>query len=43
MKILDARINWKDGYGNDPHLEVLVDEIPKHNNNQFAKFIFAYQ
>lgn len=28
MRVLDARVDWKDGYANDPRLEVLVDEIP---------------
>lgn len=29
MKILKAQINWMDGFGNLPFLEVLVDKIPE--------------
>lgn len=29
MKVLDARINWYEGWSNDPELQVLVDRIPK--------------
>jgi len=28
MQVLDGRIDWNEGYGNDPELQVLVDEIP---------------
>lgn len=28
MRVLAARVDWKDGFGNAPRLEVLVDEIP---------------
>lgn len=28
MEVLDGRVDWKAGYGNDPELQVLVDEIP---------------
>lgn len=29
MKIMNAKVDWMYDYGNDPHLKVLVDQIPK--------------
>lgn len=31
MKVLDAKVDWKEQYGNDPKLQVLVDSIPSSN------------
>jgi len=35
MKILDAQVDWREDVGNDPRLEVLVDEIPERSDLQF--------
>jgi hypothetical protein len=45
MKIIKGRINWMEGYGNTPMLELLVDKIPHqsdlrysmHNNIYYAE------
>jgi len=31
MKVLDAKVNWMQGWGNDPTLKVLVDKLPSHD------------
>ena len=35
MKILDAQIAWREDVGNDPQLEVLVDETPDRCDLKF--------
>lgn len=35
MKILDAQIDWREHVGNDPQLEVLVDETPDRSELRF--------
>jgi len=35
MKIEDAQVDWREDVGNDPRLEVLVDEIPDRSNLRF--------
>lgn len=35
MKILDAQVDWREDVGNDPRLEVLVDEIPSRDELRF--------
>lgn len=35
MKILDAQVDWREDVGNDPRLEVLVDEIPERSELRF--------
>lgn len=35
MKILDAQVDWREDVGNDPRLEVLVDEIPDRSELRF--------
>ena len=37
MKILDAQIDWREDVGNDPSLEVLVDETPDRCVLQFEQ------
>ena len=37
MKILDAQIDWREDVGNDPSLEVLVDETPDRCDLQFEQ------
>lgn len=31
MKIIKIKVDWRDGWANDPRLQVLVDKIPNHN------------
>ncbi|NHX35101.1 MULTISPECIES: hypothetical protein [Halolamina] len=35
MNILDAQIDWREDVGNDPRLEVLVDETPERSELRF--------
>lgn len=35
MEVLDARVDWKEGYGNPPKLQVLVDETPDRSDLRF--------
>jgi hypothetical protein len=35
MKILDCQVDWREDVGNDPRLEVLVDEIPDRSELRF--------
>jgi hypothetical protein len=35
MRILDAQVDWREDVGNDPRLEVLVDEIPDRSGLRF--------
>jgi hypothetical protein len=35
MRILDARVDWREDVANDPRLEVLVDEIPDRSELRF--------
>jgi hypothetical protein len=35
MRILDARVDWREDVANDPRLEVLVDEIPERSELRF--------
>jgi hypothetical protein len=35
LKLLDAQIDWRKNGGNDPRLEVLVDEIPDRSDLRF--------
>ncbi len=35
MKVLDARINWREGWANAPDLELLVDRIPALDEMRF--------
>jgi len=35
MKILDAQVDWREDVGNDPRLEVLVDETPGRSELRF--------
>ncbi|GAB3328310.1 hypothetical protein [Haloplanus salinarum] len=35
MKLLDAQVDWREDVGNDPRLEVLVDEIPDRSGLRF--------
>lgn len=35
MKILDAQVDWREDVGNDPRLEVLVDEMPDRSDLRF--------
>lgn len=35
MRIKDAQVDWKEGYANDPKLQVLVDEIPDRSELRF--------
>ena len=35
MRIEDAQVDWKEGYANDPKLQVLVDEIPSRDELRF--------
>ena len=34
-KIINAQVDWKEGYANDPKLQVLVDEIPDRSELRF--------
>lgn len=35
MNVLEARVNWYEGYANNPELQVLVDEIPKRADLEY--------
>lgn len=35
MDVLDAQVDWKEGYGNPPSLQVLVDETPERSALRF--------
>ena len=35
MNILDAQVDWREDVGNDPRLEVLVDETPERSDLRF--------
>ena len=35
MNILDAQVDWREDVGNDPRLEVLVDETPERSELRF--------
>lgn len=35
MEIIDAQIDWREDVGNDPRLEVLVDETPDRTDLRF--------
>ncbi|MDY6764483.1 MAG: hypothetical protein SV377_02165 [Halobacteria archaeon] len=35
MRILDAQVDWRQDVGNDPVLEVLVDETPERSDLRF--------
>jgi len=35
MNILDAQVDWREDVGNDPRLEVLVDETPDRSELRF--------
>lgn len=35
MRVLDAQVDWKEGYGNLPKLQVLVDETPDRTDLRF--------
>ena len=37
MKILDSQVDWSEDVGNDPRLEVLVDEIPDRSDLRFEQ------
>ncbi|MUV60610.1 hypothetical protein [Halobacterium sp. CBA1126] len=37
MNVLDAQIDWREDVGNDPRLEVLVDEIPDRSDLRFEQ------
>jgi len=37
MKILDAQVDYREDVGNDPRLEVLVDEIPERSDLRFEQ------
>lgn len=37
MKILDLKVNWWDGYGNDPTFQVLVDNLPNREDMRFEQ------
>lgn len=37
MKILNARVDWMEGFANDPRLEVLVDELPEWGDMRFRE------
>lgn len=37
MKILKGRVNWVDGYANDPRLEVLVDKMPDSKDLRYEE------
>lgn len=35
LEIISAQVDWKEGYANDPKLQVLVDEIPGRSELRF--------
>lgn len=35
MNILDAQVDWREDVGNDPRLEILVDETPERSELRF--------
>jgi hypothetical protein len=35
MRILDAQVDWREDVGNDPRMEVLVDETPDRSDLRF--------
>jgi len=37
MRILDAQVDWREDVGNDPRLEVLVDETPDRSDLRFEQ------
>jgi len=37
VKILKAKVNWKDGWANSPMLQVLVDKIPARNELRYEQ------
>lgn len=37
MNILKGRVNWKDGWDNNPRLELLVDEIPSKDSLRYEE------
>ncbi len=37
MKIHNLKVNWMEGWGNLPHLEAVVDRLPKREELRFVK------
>jgi hypothetical protein len=37
MKVLEARVNWKEDCANDPSLEILVDRIPEPDTMRYRR------
>lgn len=37
MEILDCQIDWREDVGNDPRLEILVDEMPDRSDLRFEQ------
>lgn len=37
MKVLAAKVNWYEGYGNNPRLQVLIDEFPPRGEMIFKR------
>lgn len=42
MKILDAKVNWNDGFMNSPDLQILVDEIPDWDSLRFERRAWCF-
>jgi hypothetical protein len=42
-KIVDVKINWMEGWGNSPRVQILFDKVPAHDDLRFdARKDFCY-